>query len=168
LGNPKVRRGLLLLGRLILAGIFLAAGYFKLREPWLQFAVSINSLKIVPDNLLEPMARTLPWFELGLGLVVLSGVWLRWSATVATLLLGAFFSVLVRSYAMGLQVDCGCFGSGEPLGPKTLARDGAMLALSLCVMIAAFRTRGPHNGTTPEPYPPPASLPSGTEQSRPV
>ena len=40
------RRLLLLAGQVILAGIFIAAGYLKLREPWLQFAVSISSLKI--------------------------------------------------------------------------------------------------------------------------
>ena len=86
-----VRRVLLLAGQIILAGIFIAAGYLKLREPWLQFAVSINSLKVVPDNMLEPLARTLPWFELALGILILTGVWLRWSAAVASLMLAVFF-----------------------------------------------------------------------------
>ena len=78
LANPKLRRGLLLPGRIALAAIFIAAGYLKLREPWLQFAVSLNSFKILPDSALEPIARTLPWCELALGLAILSGVWLRW------------------------------------------------------------------------------------------
>lgn len=149
--RPGLKWGLLLAGRLALAAIFIAAGYLKLREPWLQFAVSINSLKIVPDNLLEPIARTLPWGELVLGLAILSGVWLRWSAAVASLLLGVFFSVLVRSFALGLQVDCGCFGSGEPLGPKTLARDGAMLALALAVTIGAFLRNRPSGAEPTHP-----------------
>jgi uncharacterized membrane protein YphA (DoxX/SURF4 family) len=134
-------RLLLLAGQLVLAGIFIAAGYLKLREPWLQFAVSINSLKIVPDNMLELFARTLPWIELILGILILTGVWLRWSAAAGSVMLAVFLSVLVRSYALGMQVDCGCFGSGEPLGPKTLARDGLMLALALAVTIGAFSMR---------------------------
>jgi uncharacterized membrane protein YphA (DoxX/SURF4 family) len=165
-GRLNLPRGLLLVGQLLLAAIFLAAGYLKLREPWLQFAVSINSLKIVPDNLLEPVARILPWGELVLGLAILSGIWLRWSALLASLTLGAFLSVLVRSYAMGLQVDCGCFGSGEPLGPKTLARDGAMLALAIAVTIAAFRLRAGNSGQRTGGGSSSVALPSGTEPSR--
>ncbi|MES1261372.1 MAG: MauE/DoxX family redox-associated membrane protein [Acidobacteriota bacterium] len=139
-GNRKLRWALLA-GRLILAGIFIAAGYFKLREPWLQFAVSLNGFKILPDAALEPVAKILPWCELALGLAILSGIWLRWFSLLATLMLAVFFAVLVRSFALGLQVDCGCFGSGEALGPKTLVRDGLMLALALAVTRGAFALR---------------------------
>jgi len=134
--NPKLW---LLVGRILLAGIFLAAGIAKLREPWLQFAVSINTFKIVPDSMLEPIARTLPWFEVVLGLAILSGVYLKWTSTLASLILAGFLSLLIRSWALGLEVDCGCFGSGEPLGPKTIARDSVMLILSIAVTIGAFR-----------------------------
>ena len=74
----------LLLGRIALAVIFLAAGIAKLREPWLQFAVSINSFKIVPDAMLEPIARILPWFEVVVGVGVLSGIRLKWTSSLAT------------------------------------------------------------------------------------
>ncbi len=146
-GNPKRfltwQRGLLLIGQLALAAIFLAAGYFKLREPWLQFAASLSGFKLVPDDLLEPVAKYLPWAEVLLGVWLLSGILLRWSALVSSLVLGCFLSVLIRSYAIGLQVDCGCFGSGEVLGPKTLARDSLMLFLALAVTIGAFLIRRP-------------------------
>jgi uncharacterized membrane protein YphA (DoxX/SURF4 family) len=135
-----MKRVLLLIGQIALAAIFLYAGYAKLREPWLQFAVSISTFKIVPDNLLEPMARILPWCEIALGIAILSGVLLRWSASIATLLLTLFMGVLIRSYALGLQVDCGCFGSGEaPLGPARFALEGAMLALAAGVTFFAFQ-----------------------------
>jgi uncharacterized membrane protein YphA (DoxX/SURF4 family) len=139
-----MKRVFLLAGQVILAAIFIYAGYAKLREPWVQFAVSLSSFKLLPDRALEPMARTLPWCELVLGLAILSGILLRWSALVASLVLTLFFAVLIRSYAMGLQVDCGCFGAGESaLGPLRLAEEAAMLALSLGVTIAAFRGRSP-------------------------
>jgi len=136
-----MKRALLIVGRLILAGIFIYAGYAKLREPWLQFAVSLNSFKLLPDYALEPLAKILPWCELALGIAILSGAWLRWFALIASLLLGVFLSILTRSYLMGMQVDCGCFGSGEALGPMTLVRDGLMLALALAVTFGAFRMR---------------------------
>jgi len=156
--NPK---HWLLIGRILLAGIFLAAGIAKLREPWLQFAVSINTFKIVPDSMLEPIARTLPWFEVILGLAILSGIWLKWTSTLATLILAGFLSLLIRSWALGLDVDCGCFGSGEPLGPKTIARDSLMLILSLIVTFGAFRLgrgRASSGRSNNEP-----SIPAGTE-----
>ncbi len=128
----------LLAGRLILGIVFLYAAYTKLNAPWLVFAVSINSYQVVPLNLIEPIARTLPWFELLLGLLLLSGLWLRWVGLVCTGLLGFFFVLMVRSFAIGLQIDCGCFGPGEALGPKTLVRDGTLLALSLAVTVFAF------------------------------
>ena len=136
-----IRRVALLVGRLILAGVFIYAAYTKLRAPWLQFAVSLSSYKILGDNLLEPIARTLPWCELALGIAILSGIWLRWFALIGSLLLGFFFAVMVRSYAMGLQIDCGCFGPGEALGPKTMIRDGLLLALAIVVTLGAFRSR---------------------------
>jgi uncharacterized membrane protein YphA (DoxX/SURF4 family) len=130
----------LLLGRIALAMIFLAAGIAKLREPWLQFAVSINSFKIVPDAKLEPIARILPWFEVVVGVAVLSGIRLKWTSSLATVILGGFLALLIRSWAMGIEVDCGCFGSGEPLGPQVILRDSLMLVLSLAVTIGAFIT----------------------------
>jgi len=135
-----MKRIALLIARIALAAIFIAAGYLKLREPWLQFAVSISTFKLVPSDWLEPMARIIPWAELALGIAILSGIALRWFALIATLLLTLFFAVLIRSYALGMQVDCGCFGPGEVLGPKRLAEEAAMLALALVVTVAAFRT----------------------------
>jgi len=145
-----MKRILLLIGQVILAAIFIYAGFAKLREPWPQFAIAINTFQIVPLSWLEPLARYLPWAELLLGLWVLSGFLLRWSALVASLVLAFFFAVLIRSYAMGLAVDCGCFGAGEePLGPKRLAEEAVMLALAVAVSVAAFRR--------------PSSMPQATE-----
>jgi uncharacterized membrane protein YphA (DoxX/SURF4 family) len=135
-----MKRVLLVAGQLVLAAIFIYAGYAKLREPWPQFAVSINSFKIVPLTWLEPLAKWVPWAELVLGMWVLSGVQLRWSALTASAVLAFFFAVLIRSYALGIDVDCGCFGSGEShLGPMRLFEEALMLGLALAVSIAAFR-----------------------------
>jgi uncharacterized membrane protein YphA (DoxX/SURF4 family) len=142
--NRGVRRALLgallILGRLILAGIFLYAGYEKARAPWLQFAISIESFKVVPETWLEPLARLLPWCEIALGIALLSGLLARWFSLIATLLLGLFLSVGIRAFAKGLQVDCGCFGAGTNGGidAKWFAEHGAMVALGLAVTIGAF------------------------------
>ena len=75
--------------------------------------------------------------ELALGLLLLSGFVLRWVAlagAAAGLLLHADGALLCG----GLQIDCGCFGPGEALGPKTLLRDGALVALAAAVASELF------------------------------
>jgi hypothetical protein len=87
------------------------------------------------------VSHALPPFEFFLGLWLLSGIALRVSSVVTSLLLIGFFSVMVRSYALHLGINCGCFGTAEQLGPKTLLRDGSFLALSLAVTAGAFFLR---------------------------
>src|ERR1700741_2498269 len=111
--NSRAVPWLLIAGRLGLAVIFLGAGIAKVREPWLQFAVSIESFKIVPDSWLEPIARILPWCEIALGaLLLLPGFLARWLSLIATGMLAWFLFIGIRATVKGLTVDCGCFGSG--------------------------------------------------------
>jgi uncharacterized membrane protein YphA (DoxX/SURF4 family) len=131
-------RWLLLAGRLILGGIFAYAAYTKLSQPWMLFAMSINSYQVVSESSTKLLAQTLPWFELALGLVLITGWVLRWSATVASALLLFFFSVMLHAYMKNLEIFCGCFGVGEKLGPWTLLRDGSLAALAIAVATGAF------------------------------
>ena len=136
-----MRRAILIAGRLALAGVFLWAAIAKLRDPWMILAMDLDNMHIMPSRMVEYVARTLPWFELALGLALVIGIKLRYVATVSSALLVVFFSVLVILYLRGFQGDCGCFGPGEQLGPKTLARDFALVLLSMWVTWEAFRRR---------------------------
>ncbi len=113
--------------------------------PWVQppplFGMQIDSYQLLGPGAVMFVARTLPWFELILGLFLLIGWPLRIITSLASLTLLGFFSLMVRTYAAGLEINCGCFGPGERLGPKRLAEDGAMLALSLAVTVGAFLLR---------------------------
>jgi uncharacterized membrane protein YphA (DoxX/SURF4 family) len=125
--------------RLVLGGVFLYAAWTKLQQPWSLFALSIDAYGILPEAAVIAVARTLPWLEVVLGVLLVSGKFIRVSATAASAILLLFFAVLVRSYVKGMQIDCGCFGLGEALSPRTLARDGALLAASLGLTAMAFR-----------------------------
>jgi uncharacterized membrane protein YphA (DoxX/SURF4 family) len=144
-------RVLLIIGRLALAGIFLFAAYAKMKPQaamgWSSasvktslsmFAMQVDSYQLLPPQLVSPAAHFLPPFELFLGVWLLSGFLFRYSALMTTLLLGAFFAMMVRTYKMGLEINCGCFGPGERLGVGTLLRDGSLLALALAVTVGAF------------------------------
>jgi uncharacterized membrane protein YphA (DoxX/SURF4 family) len=140
-----MKRWLLIAGRLGIAVIFLYAGIAKVREPWLQFAVSIESFKIVPESWLEPLARDLPWCEIALGIALIPGILARWFSLIATGMLAWFLFIGIRAAAKGLTVDCGCFGSGGGgIDAKWFAEHVAMLALGLAVTAGEFlRTRSP-------------------------
>lgn len=135
-----MKRWLLLAGRLGIAVIFLYAGYEKVREPWLTFAVSVESFKIVPESWLEPIARTLPWCEIVLGIALLPGILARWFSLIATGMLAFFLFIGIRAFAKGLAVDCGCFGAGHSgaIDATWFAEHAAMLALGLAVTAGEF------------------------------
>ncbi len=150
----KTGRNLLLAGRVALGAIFVYAAYTKLR-PALPgpfsldslrlslslFATQVDSYQLLPGRAVSFVAHTLPFFELAVGLLLLGGWLLRLVSSLTSALLLGFFSVMLRSYALGLEINCGCFGPGETLGVRTLIRDGSLLALSLAVTFGAFWIR---------------------------
>ena len=157
--RAKLARLLLIGGRLVLAGIFLFAAYGKLRPvdsaaftagslkitssslsvSMMLFAMQVDSYQILPAWAVMAVSHTLPWLELGIGLLLLMGIGLRWVSLLTTLLVAGFFGVIVRSYFAGMKINCGCFGPGaEPPSAWTILRDGLFLALALAITIGAF------------------------------
>src|ERR1041384_517355 len=97
--SDRVVRAVALVLRIVRGAIFVYAGYVKLREPWELFALAINSYQLLPLKAVELVARTLPWFEVAVGLMLIAGRGLRISATITSLLLVLFFGLIVRAYA---------------------------------------------------------------------
>ena len=134
-----MQRRLLLILRVTLAIVFLYAAYSKLRQSWLLFAMAIDAYRLLPQWAVLALARTLPWCELALGILLLTGFWLRQTALAASLLLAVFFGVMLRSYAGGLEIKCACFGLGEAISVRTLLRDGVLVIASVVLTALAFR-----------------------------
>ncbi len=147
-------RWFLRIGRLALAGVFLYAVFAKIDYPpgnfltfnlgnWKIaldiFAISVNAYGVLPESAVIPVAYTVPVLETVLGLLLISGFGLRWSATAASALLFFFLALMARSYMLGQSIDCGCFGPGDTLSMKTLLRDGLLWLLSFSLACAAFR-----------------------------
>ncbi len=131
----------MLASRLVLGAVFVYAAYIKLRDPWQLFAMSIDSYQVLPLSMAETAARVIPWFELVIGLMLIAGIWLRVSGTIVSLMLLTFFTLMVRAYAKGMQINCGCFGPGEAISWKTLLRDGSMVAAAIAMTVFAFLKR---------------------------
>ena len=139
----------LLIGRIALGGIFLYAAYAKLhyagawhlRDYDFLFAFGINSYEMLSfDNALL-LARVLPWVEVALGLLLMSGLGLRWVGSITTVLLLVFMYALARAAIKGLAINCGCFGNQSTTPAKELAVDGLLLLTAVGVTIGAFLSR---------------------------
>ena len=162
------RRAFIWVGRVVLGGIFIYAGYSKAFLPnhtlwpffFLKFSISTNvanfALQVEAFKLLPPwgvqfVAHTLPFAEIALGLLVLIGWRLRiWASLLTTIMLGFFFVVL-RAYLLHMNINCGCFATPEPIGPRKILEDAALSALALIMTYFAFiEARKPHPWTAPE------------------
>jgi uncharacterized membrane protein YphA (DoxX/SURF4 family) len=159
----NLRRAIIWIGRLVLGGILIYAGYAKLFLPIMHprpsigvalafFALQVGSYQILPPGGVNFVAHTLPFAEIALGLLLIIGWQLRIWAVLSTLLILGFFAAVVRSYAAGMQINCGCFATPEPLTLWTVIRDGALAVLALAMTIFAFiEARKPHPWSAPQP-----------------
>ena len=139
--SSRLLRWIIRLLRVALGGVFVYAAWTKLSQPWELFAMGIDSYQVLPLKWVELVARTLPWLELAVGALLIVGRWMRLAGSVTSVLLIVFFTLMVRAYAKGMEINCGCFGPGEMVSWRTLLRDGSLLAGSLLVTSMAFLRR---------------------------
>jgi uncharacterized membrane protein YphA (DoxX/SURF4 family) len=140
--------------RIVLGAIFVYAAYIKLKDPWALFAMNIESYKVLPLWGVQLVARGLPWLEMVIGLLLIAGIFRQIATVITSLLLLLFFSLMVRAFVTGQEINCGCFGPGEAISWKTLLRDGSMLAGALFITAMSFMSRGRAASTesaAPEP-----------------
>lgn len=128
---------ILLLVRLGMAAVFIAAAVPKIREPDL-FAASVFNYKMLPPWGVNSLALVLPWLELFIGVLLALGIWVRASAAWMAALMIVFMAAFVSATSRGLDIACGCFEVGEgakPTSPwRVLLRDTAMLAAALALL----------------------------------
>jgi uncharacterized membrane protein YphA (DoxX/SURF4 family) len=147
--RPVIRRKLrflLVCGRILLGLIFVYAAYAKLhyngawhlRDYYFLFAMGIDSYRMVPLGAVEWMAKILPWLELALGAMLIAGVAVRWAGLAITALLVVFMIALAHAALGGLEINCGCFGTGSVSPGRELILDGGLIALALGVTAGGF------------------------------
>ncbi len=133
---------LTLVSRLVLAGVFTAAGLGKLADrAGAQRALGEFGL---PAVLGRPLALALPIAELTVAAALIPGSTHRAGAAGAMLLLGAFTLVVAVNLARGRTPDCHCFGQvhSRPIGAGTLVRNAVLGGLSALILIGPEGTAG--------------------------
>ncbi len=124
-----------LLARLVVGGVWIAAGAIKLTDPSASVA-AVKAYELLPTSLVETVGYLLPALEVVVGMALVLGVLTRGAAVISALLFVAFIIGIASVWARGMEIDCGCFGGGgaDPDAssnyPWEIARDVGLLLLS--------------------------------------
>ncbi len=105
-----------LVARLALGGVLIVAGSLKIPYPY-KAAAAMRAYQLLPNSLASLLGYILPWFEVGLGLLLILGVALRLTGLFGALLMVLFIAAISSAWARGLTIDCGCFGGGGEVAP---------------------------------------------------
>jgi hypothetical protein len=126
---------LLLISRLLLAAVLVVAAAAKLRD--LDGTRAALAGFRVPAALRHPVSLALPLVELTVAALLVPAATARVAAIGAAALLLVFTAGLVSVLARGEQIECNCLGSigRRPVGPRTVARNLALLALAAVVAL---------------------------------
>ncbi len=125
-----------LLSRLTLGGVLFAAGWLKIFTP-AKSQMAVRAYEVLPIPLANFLGIFLPWFEVGLGVLLILGIAVRLSAFFGGALMVVFIAAISQAWARGLSIDCGCFGGGGTVDPSEtkylseFLRDAGLALLSL-------------------------------------
>jgi hypothetical protein len=123
--------------RFILGAVFLVAGGMKIAHPAAFFSDLLGFGVPFPEMFLRIVAVTLPWIEVLVGAGLLLNVWPETVRPVGSGLCLIFVLMLGQAVIRGIDLNCGCFGSGGrgwlERPDVALVRAGLLFAASLYV-----------------------------------
>jgi len=96
--------------RLSLGVVFIAASLDKIQNPE-NFAANIANYRLMPYQLINLVALTLPWIEVVTGIFLVLGIWIRANAWIASGMLGVFSIAILQALLRDLDISCGCFST---------------------------------------------------------
>ena len=143
LANPRHRDVVGLVARLVLGAVVAVAGLLKVGELETS-ARAVRAYQLLPYDVAGYVGYALPILEVAVGVLLLLGLFTRWSALVAGVLMVVFITGIASAWARGLSIDCGCFGKGGTIAaaqtqyPQEIARD---IGLLLCAGWLVLRPR---------------------------
>jgi uncharacterized membrane protein YphA (DoxX/SURF4 family) len=125
--------------RVLIGALFVMAGATKVGH-FNDLAAAIAGYRLVPEQIVGPLAVLLPFFEIGLGLYLIAGLLTRGAALVASALLAIYSAVIASAVFRHIPAACGCFG------PQDTARADwphVLVDLALAAVCLAVAWRAP-------------------------
>ncbi|HET7489547.1 MAG TPA: MauE/DoxX family redox-associated membrane protein [Acidimicrobiales bacterium] len=118
--------------------VLLVAGAAKLRQPeWPATARAFG--------LPRWASALLPWAEVAVGAMLVTGVGMPFTALAAAALVAGFTGMVALRLVLGQPAPCGCFGetSPRPIGTATLVRNLILLGAAAGAVLTAGEGGGP-------------------------
>lgn len=120
--------------------LFASAALHKRSEP-ARFRAQLAAYDVLPTARVRAFAAALPWFELGVALLLLPAMTRGAAGLVAALLLLAYAGAMGLNLLRGrADIDCGCGGTAQPLSWSLVLRN-AVLAASAALLAASTADR---------------------------
>jgi uncharacterized membrane protein YphA (DoxX/SURF4 family) len=101
----------------------------------------VQAYQLLPFDVAAYIGYGLPIVEIIVGVLLVLGLFTRFSAVIGSLLMVAFIIGIASAWARGLSIDCGCFGNGGTIAaaqtqyPQEIARDAGLLLCGLWLVI---------------------------------
>ena len=132
LSRPAVVRG----AQLVIGIVFVVAGLAKVGSLG-AFAGQIHNFRLIPIWSENVLAVTLPWIELLAGVSLILGVERRAGAWIVAVLMAGFTLGVAQAWMRGLDIECGCFGTGDAtrVGLRKLVENVGLTTLALVALI---------------------------------
>ncbi|MHB1127579.1 MAG: MauE/DoxX family redox-associated membrane protein [Bacillota bacterium] len=121
--------------RVSLGILFVYTGLTKCINPY-GFRTVVLSYGLLPPILALPAAIIVPWVEVLLGGMLITGFMVGIASLGLAILLAGFITILLLKYGQTLPYGCGCFtlrGKEETVDAKLIIRDLVILAATLTV-----------------------------------
>jgi rhodanese-related sulfurtransferase len=132
--------------RLVLGGILLYASIGKVTHAE-EFATAMANYRMLPSSLIFLSSLIIPWLELILGILLVTGIYPSTSAFMTAVLFLVFTVATAQAIVRGIDISCGCFdlsGSGGKIDSITLVRNLLLFSGAIIIM------RGPRGSVVPQ------------------
>jgi uncharacterized membrane protein YphA (DoxX/SURF4 family) len=98
--------------RLVLGGLLLLTGILKFGHS-AELAAAIAGFRLLPSEIVAPLAVVLPIFEILLGLYLVAGLFTRIAGWVAVAQFVVYAAAIASAVIRGIPANCGCFGPND-------------------------------------------------------
>jgi uncharacterized membrane protein YphA (DoxX/SURF4 family) len=99
--------------------------------------MAVRAYELLPIPIANFLGYTLPWIEIGVGLLLILGVAVKINGVIGAFTMLVFIVAIAQAWARGLSIDCGCFGGGGSIDPEDtkylseIIRDLGLLLLGI-------------------------------------
>lgn len=131
--------GITLAVRVLVGALFVSAGLLKVGH-FNDLAAAIAGFRILPEAVIAPLAVVLPFFEIGLGIYLILGLFTRAAAIIAAVQLCLYAAAIASAVIRHIPANCGCFG---PQDQAPADWPHVFIDLALAAICAAVAWRAP-------------------------